>query len=158
MRDDEKQGANVIHVQVTVTQSASGFNAVYQPPVVPVKHNNATIRFRLDSETADDILIDTVTVPESAKSQLGTPDISQNRKQVDILDKNTAQETIHVSFTFKNKQGAMSILKSRDCDNGADYPQIENDPPGYDREAATLKSSADSCGADYPQIENDPPG
>jgi hypothetical protein len=131
MRDNDRKGANVIHVKVTVTQSGNDFNPVYEPPIIPVKHNNSVIRFRLDSATADEIIFDTVTVPDWAKDQLGTPEISQNGKQVDILDKNTVKETIHPDFTYKNKNAATQMLKVSDgiCEVTGDFPQIENDPP-----------------------------
>lgn len=127
---DKPNGSKVINVKVTVQQSTSGYTATYDPPVIPVKDNDAVIRFHIDDDTPADIVIDNVTIEPLGQSQLSQPEISSNRKKVEVSDKNTVKEKFHLKFTYKDKhQATAAALK---CEDNADdeYPQILNDPPG----------------------------
>jgi hypothetical protein len=126
---DKQNDSNVINVKVTVQQTGSTYNATYDPPVIPVKEHNTVIRFHLDEETPDKIVIDNVTITPLGQTQLSSPEISSNRKKVEVTDKNTVKETFHLNFTYKDKQSEAATFKCAD-DNGVEYPQVENDPPG----------------------------
>lgn len=152
MRDKEN-GSKVIHVKVVVQGSSGSYTGTYDPPIIPVTDNNTAIRFRLDTPTPDDVVIDDILIPASAMNQFDTPVYSQNRKEVELTDKNTAQGLIHLTFKFKDKHGSRIALRCEDV-QADDYPQIENNPPGY----MTPMRADSSRGDDYPQIENNPPG
>ena len=128
MRDKEN-GSKVIPVRVIVQGSSGDYSATYDPPVIPVTENNTVVRFRLDTPTPDDVVIDDVLIPSSAMNQFDTPVYSQNRKQVELTDKNTSAGVIHLTFKYKTKHGASLALKCEDGSMTDDYPQIENNPP-----------------------------
>jgi hypothetical protein len=130
MRDKEN-ASNVIPVKVIVQESGGSYTATYDPPIIPVNENNAVIRFRLDSPTPDKVIIDDVLIPASAMNQFDTPVYSENRKQVELTDKNTTKEVIHLTFKFKEKHGSAMTAKCLDGgEQTDDYPQIDNNPPG----------------------------
>lgn len=130
---DKPNDSSVINVKVTVEQTGSTYTAKYNPPVIPVKDNDAIIRFHLDEKTPADIVIDTVIITPLGQTQLGNPEISTNGKKVDVTDKNTIKETFHLNFTYKDKHSISPHVAALKCENGGpvdQYPQIENDPPG----------------------------
>jgi len=150
---DKSNDSNVINVKVTVLPSGSNYVATYDPPITTVKFNDAVIRFHLDEKTPDDIVIDNVTITPLGQTQLGNPEISSNRKKVDVSDKNTAKETFHHDFTYKDKKAV--AFKCNGNQNADEYPQILNDPPGS---PTALKCNSEEASDEYPQILNDPPG
>jgi hypothetical protein len=127
MRDKPNE-SKVINVKVTVQESGGSFSATYDPPVIPVKDHDTIIRFHLDADTPDDIVIDNVNIRPLGQTQLSKPEISSNRKKVEVTDKNTVKEILNLDFSYKNKHNSAVALA---CGvEGDEYPQVDNDPPG----------------------------
>lgn len=149
MKQQFKNEPAVIHVKVTVTKStvSDAYEANYDPKVIQVHEEDTIINFRLVTPTPDDVVIRSVTISPEGQSQLSTPSISKNGKQMTLSDLNTLSETFNLSFTFKDKHDrSLAILK--DSAEVVIYPEVENNPPGMQTATVML----------VPEGENNPPG
>jgi hypothetical protein len=95
-------------VKVTVREVSGGYQADYEPKIIPVQKHNTKIKFHLDLPTPDDVVIDNVYVTPLDQNQLSNPTISSNRK--------------HAELSVKSCFGT-------DPEDGEEYPIIDNNPP-----------------------------
>jgi len=133
-----KKDSPVIHVKVTVTtavNTATGeleYVADYHPGVIPVKEPDTILNFKLHKPTPDDVIISSVT-PREPNTQLSTPSISANGKQVTLSDINTVKEALHLKFTFASRKSSATLAASKESVltvmDGGDHPEILNEPP-----------------------------
>jgi hypothetical protein len=119
-------------VKVTVREVSGGYQADYEPKIIPVQKHNTKIKFHLDLPTPDDVVIDNVYVTPLDQNQLSNPTISSNRKHAELTDANTVAGRFHLHFSFKDKKGSELSVKScfgTDPEDGEEYPIIDNNPP-----------------------------
>lgn len=137
MSDSKKKESPVIHVKVTVTTAVNPqtgeqeYIPKYQPEVIRVTDSDTVLNFKLDQPTPDDVIVTSVTARPSDNTQLSTPSISTNGKQVTLTDINTVRQTLNLDFVFGTKHSNQRTLlaKSQVTCASSQYPEIDNDPP-----------------------------
>lgn len=149
MKEHIENDPGVIHVKVTVVKNAESdtYDATYDPKVIEVHQEDTIINFRLVTPTPDDIVIRSVTIIPEDQSQLSTPSISKNGKQMTLSDLNTLPQTFNLSFSYKDKHDRHLPIQ-KGSDDVVIYPEVENNPPGMPAMSVMLE----------PEGENNPPG
>ncbi|KQZ32451.1 hypothetical protein [Duganella sp. Root1480D1] len=121
----------VIHVKVTVQKNGDVYQATYDPKIIDVNDLDTILHFKLVTPTPDDIVIRSVSISPEAQDQLSTPSISKNGKSVTLSDLNTASQTFNLTFSYRNKHNENLQVK-KSGDNAVDYPEVVNNPPGFE--------------------------
>lgn len=137
MSDSKKKESPVIHVKVTVTTAVNPqtgeqeYVPKYQPEVIRVTDSDTILNFKLDQPTPDDVIVTSVTARPADNTQLSTPSISTNGKQVTLTDINTVRQTLNLDFVFGKKHSGDRTLaaKSQMTCLSSQYPEVDNDPP-----------------------------
>lgn len=134
MNDKKQTEPGFIKVKVTVTRNSDGtYTDKFHPEVIPVTESDSVIQFRLDSHTADDIAIRSVTISPEDQDQLSNPTISKNGKQAVLSDVNSSVGTFNLSFAYQDKKGQRLAMMAKSTDSAKcesiQYPEIENEPP-----------------------------
>jgi len=131
MSNMQENDSKTIHVKVTVQKNGDEYIATYDPKIIQVYDSDTIINFKLDNPTPDDIVIRSVSIDPEHQSQLSTPSISKNGKQMTLSDLNTSPGTFSLSFSYRDKKdSALKLDKAGDM--GVTYPQIDNNPPGFE--------------------------
>jgi len=130
MKEATPSETPIIHVKVTVQKQGDTYEATYDPEVIEVSELDTIINFKLVTPTPDDVVIRSVSISPETQSQLSTPSISKNGKQMTLSDLNTESQTLSLSFTYRDKHSDNVKLGGLG-EKGVDYPAVVNNPPGY---------------------------
>lgn len=127
-----KHDPRFINVSVNVTRNADGsFTPKYEPEVITVTASDSVINFQLAPKTNKNIKVRKVFVHPEDNDQLSDPIISKSGRQVIISDVNSLPDKFNLTFKFT--EGDIQAI-AKDCDTEersvADYPEIDNVPPG----------------------------
>jgi hypothetical protein len=131
MKELNPSNAPTIHVKITVQKNGDSYEATYDPKIIEVTELDTIINFKLVTPTPDDVVIRSVSISPESQSQLSTPSISKNGKQMTLSDLNTESQTIGLSFNYRDKHNE-TVKLSRPGEEGVDYPAVVNNPPGYE--------------------------
>lgn len=136
MSESKTKESPVIHVKVTVqtavnpTTGEQEYVPKYHPEVINVTDSDTIISFRLKEPTPDDVIVTDVKPRPSDNTQLSTPSISKNGKQVVVTDINTEAVTLNLDFTFGSNKPNTKLAIATACSVSVDqYPEITNEPP-----------------------------
>ena len=140
MKELAQNDSPTIHVKVKVQKSGESYQAEYDPKIIQVNDPDTILHFKLVTPTPDDVIIRSVSISPEAQDQLSTPSISKNGKAVTLSDLNSASETFTLTFIYRDKHGeslkvtppADKNSKGSPGDAAVDYPQVVNNPPGFE--------------------------
>jgi len=131
MKELAQSDSPTIHIKVIVQKAGASYLAEYDPKVIEVSAPDTILHFKLVTPTPDDIVIRSVSISPEAQDQLSSPSISKNGKAVTLSDLNTASETFTLTFAYRDKHGE-SLKVTSPGDEAVDYPQVVNNPPGFE--------------------------
>lgn len=137
MSENKAKSSPVIHVKVTVSTAVNPktgeqeYVPKYDPEIIPVTESDTIINFKLKEPTPDDVVVLSCKPRPEENTQLSTPSISKNGKQVIVTDINTEAETLHLDFKFGSNKPAHKMAFATACaeDPSDQYPEITNEPP-----------------------------